>query len=209
MFLTVTGSSVVVAGLGIGGFSAVDLYQRVERALRHPVPVSGVLTVEESTGSGWSVDRYLVRTFPDGRVTTEVDRSARLPRGLRIQEVPGGELEVRLPGLLGVLPIRVSPGDPRALTRQGFKAADVTPVALARAVLAQADRWQRGVRQGLPEGLVGVHLPAAQGLPPGVDGAEAGVAPDGTVRWGCFFRRGEAVYRFHLETPQVPSGRTG
>lgn len=199
----------VVAGLGLGGFSAVDLYQRVERALRHPVPLSGVLTVEESAGGGWSVDRYLVRTFPDGRVTTEVDRSARLPRGLRIQEVPGGELEVRLPGVLGVLPIRVLPGDPRALTRQGFKAADVSPVALARAVLAQADRWQRGVRQGLPEGLVGVHLPAPQGLPPGVDGAEAGVAQDGTVRWGCLFRRGEAVYRFHLETSPTAPGRTG
>jgi len=76
MFLTATGGAVVVAGLGLGGFSAVDLYQRVERALRHPVPLSGVLTVEESAGGGWSVDRYLVRTFPDGRVTTEVDRSA-------------------------------------------------------------------------------------------------------------------------------------
>ena len=209
IMLMLTAGVVTVAGAGLTGLSFGELYRLVDRAVRHPVPLTGVLTVEEATSEGWTTDRYAVHTYPDGQVTTEVERSSRLPRGLRIREIPGGDLEVRLPGILGALPIRVTPTDPRALTRQGFRASDVTPVALAKALLAQVDRLQRGVRSVVPEGLVGVHLPSTRGLPPGVDGAEAGVAPDGTVRWGCLYRGGEPVYRFRLMVDAGTSNRAG
>lgn len=181
------------------------LRQRLEDTLRHPVPLSGVLVVEEVSGEGWTLDRYRVRTREDGLVRTEVERSARLPRGLSIQELPDGGLEVRLPGLLGALPLRVAPTDPRALTRQGFRASDVSPVALAKAIAAQAGRLRRVVSAAVPDGLVGVRLSSSAGLPAGVEEAEAGIAQDGTVRWACLYRLGRPVYKFHLQP--LPSQR--
>ena len=153
--------------------------QRVLQALRHgagnPAGFTATYTVEERAGDRHRRTVYdmAYRRAPFA-VRLVVRESDDLSPGLAVLDTGTGRVRVKLPGLMGMLPIEVPARSERSRDLLGLYPDQVTPAAFVRALLDPASRV-RALGETAIDGQP-VHLLEASG--------PACIVPGATLRLG-------------------------